>query len=214
MTLASRAFEPPFHIPYVRQKLAQPSRAPAPQAGDDYAIGGARDEEIAAALEAAKPAAVLIGLIERPHGTTVLLTERATHLRSHSGQVAFPGGKIDPGEDALEAALREAHEEIGLERRHIDVFAALDPYLSGSGYRITPIVAQIHPPFDLEINHEEVAETFEAPFAFVMDPANHQRQSREWKGAMRHYYAMPWESHYIWGVTAGILRNMYERLYT
>ena len=168
MTLASRAFEPPFHIPFVRQKLAQPGHTPARQPGDDYAIADQRDEEIAAALEAAKPAAVLIGLIERPHGTTVLLTERATHLRSHSGQVAFPGGKIDPGEDALEAALREAHEEIGLERRHIDVFGALDPYLSGSGYRITPIVAEIHPPFDLEINHEEVAETFEAPFAFVM----------------------------------------------
>ncbi|MCB1536591.1 MAG: CoA pyrophosphatase [Rhodoblastus sp.] len=214
MTLASRAFEPPFHIPFVRQKLATPGRTPARQPGDDYAIADQRDEEIAAALEAAKPAAVLIGLIERPQGVTVLLTERATHLRSHSGQVAFPGGKIDPGEDALAAALREAEEEIGLHSRHIEPFAALDPYLSGSGYRISPIVAQIHPPFDLAINHEEVAETFEAPFAFVMDPANHQRQSREWKGAIRHFYAMPWESHYIWGVTAGILRNMYERLYT
>lgn len=213
MTLASRAFAPPYHIAHVRQTLAQRSRSPVRQAGDDYAIGGQRDEEIAAALDAARPAAVLIGLIERPQGVTVLLTERATHLRSHSGQVAFPGGKIDPGEDALEAALREAEEEIGLARKHIEPFAALDPYLSGSGFRITPIVAQIHPPFDLEINHEEVAETFEAPFAFVMDPANHQRQSREWRGATRHFYAMPWESHYIWGVTAGILRNMYERLY-
>jgi len=200
-------------IPYVRERLAIPGRKPARQPGDDHVVAQ-RDEEIAAALDAAKPAAVLIGLIERPQGTTVLLTERATHLRSHSGQVAFPGGKIDPGEDALEAALREAEEEIGLARRHIEPFAALDPYLSGSGYRIMPIVAEIRPPFDLQINHEEVAETFEAPFAFVMDPANHQRQSREWKGAMRHYYAMPWESHYIWGVTAGILRNMYERLYT
>ncbi len=213
MTLASRAFEPPFHIPFVRQKLAARGRTPARQPGDDYAIADQRDEEIAAALDAARPAAVLIGLIERPQGVTVLLTERATHLRSHSGQVAFPGGKIDPGEDAVEAALREADEEIGLSRKHIEPFAALDPYLSGSGYRIMPVVAQIHPPFDLTINHEEVAETFEAPFAFVMDPANHQRQSREWNGAMRHFYAMPWESHYIWGVTAGILRNMYERLY-
>ena len=213
MTLASRARGTPSLIPLVRQKLAAPGRAPAQQPGDDHVVSQ-REAEIVAALEAAKPAAVLIGLIERPHGTTVLLTERATHLRSHSGQVAFPGGKIDPGEDALAAALREAEEEIGLQRKHIEPFAALDPYLSGSGYRITPIVAEIHPPFDLEINHEEVAETFEAPFAFVMDPENHQRQSREWMGAMRHYYAMPWESHYIWGVTAGILRNMYERLYT
>ncbi|HMN70753.1 MAG TPA: CoA pyrophosphatase [Rhodoblastus sp.] len=213
MTLASRAFAPPFHIPFVREKLAMPGRKPPRQPGDDYAIADQRDEEIAAALEAARPAAVLIGLIERPQGTTVLLTERATHLRSHSGQVAFPGGKIDPGEDAVQAALREAQEEIGLQRKHIEPFAALDPYLSGSGYRITPIVAEIHPPFDLAVNHDEVAETFETPFAFVMDPKNHQRQSREWKGAIRHFYAMPWESHYIWGVTAGILRNMYERLY-
>jgi len=214
MTLASRAVAAPFHIPFVRETLATPGRKPVRQPGDDYAIAGQRDEEIAAALAAAKPAAVLIGLIERPLGTTVLLTERATHLRSHSGQVAFPGGKIDPGEDAVEAALREAEEEIGLARRHIEPFAALDPYLSGSGYRITPVVAQLHPPFDLHINHAEVSEAFEAPFAFVMDPENHQRQSREWMGALRHFYAMPWESHYIWGVTAGILRNMYERLYT
>lgn len=213
MTLASRVRETHSLIPLVRQKLATPGRAPARQPGDDHVVSQ-RDHEIAAALAAAKPAAVLIGLIARPHGTTVLLTERATHLRSHSGQVAFPGGKIDPGEDAVEAALREAEEEIGLARKHIEPFAALDPYLSGSGYRIMPIVAEIHPPFDLAINHEEVAETFETPFAFVMNPENHQRQSREWKGAMRHYYAMPWESHYIWGVTAGILRNMYERLYT
>ena len=214
MTIASRAIQTPFHIAFVREQLARPGRAPARQPGDDYALADQREDEIAAALEAARPAAVLIGLIERPHGTTVMLTERATHLRSHSGQVAFPGGKIDPGEDAVEAALREAEEEIGLARKHVEVFAALDPYLSGSGYRISPIVAEIHPPFELAINPEEVAETFEAPFAFVMDPKNHQRQSREWRGAMRHYYAMPWESHYIWGVTAGILRNMYERLYT
>ncbi len=199
-------------ISHVRARLAVTSAA-GKQAGDDYIIGGQRDEEIAAALAEAKPAAVLIGLIERPEGTTVLLTERATHLRSHSGQVAFPGGKIDPGEDALACALREAEEEIGLARRHVEPFALLDPYLSGSGYRITPVVAEIHAPFDLTINRHEVAETFETPWAFVMNPDNHQRQSREWKGAMRHFYAMPWENHYIWGVTAGILRNLYERLY-
>jgi 8-oxo-dGTP pyrophosphatase MutT (NUDIX family) len=199
-------------IPHVRQKLAAAAIA-ARHAGDDHVTGMA-DRELAAALEEARPAAVLIGLIDRPEGTTVLLTERATHLRSHSGQVAFPGGKIDPGEDALEAALREAEEEVGLSRKHVEPFAQLDPYLSGSGYRITPVVAQIHPPFELTINHHEVADTFEAPFAFVMDPANHQRQSREWKGATRHFYAMPWENRYIWGVTAGILRNLYERLYT
>ena len=129
----------------------------------------------------------------------MLLTERATHLRSHSGQVAFPGGKIDPGEGSIEAALREAEEEVGLSRAHVEPFGLLDPYLSGSGYRITPVVAEIHPPFELTINHHEVADTFEAPFAFVMDPKNHERQSREWKGVIRHFYAMPWENRYIWG---------------
>ncbi len=197
----------------VRAALRSEGNAPVAQAGDDHVISQ-HEREIAAALEAAKPAAVLIGLIDRPGGTTVLLTERATHLRSHSGQVAFPGGKIDPGEDAVDAALREAEEEIGLSRAHVEPFGMLDPYLSGSGYRIMPVVAQVHPPFELTINHHEVADTFEAPFAFVMNPENHQRQSREWKGAIRHFYAMPWENHYIWGVTAGILRNMYERLYT
>ena len=200
-------------IAHARQKLSLTPAAFARQPGDDHVTSMA-SHEIDAALAEAKPAAVLIGLIDRPEGTTVLLTERATHLRSHSGQVAFPGGKIDPGEDALEAALREAEEEVGLSRKHVEVFGMLDPYLSGSGYRITPVVAEIHPPFELTINRHEVADTFEAPFAFVMDPENHQSQSREWKGATRHFYAMPWENRYIWGVTAGILRNLYERLYT
>lgn len=201
-------------ISRVRAQLANVSRpAGGVQAGDDHVVS-LHERDVAAALAEARPAAVLIGLIARPEGATVLLTERATHLRSHSGQVAFPGGKIDPGEDAIECALREAEEEIGLARRHVEPFARLDPYLSGSGYSITPVVAEIHPPFDLTINHHEVAETFETPWAFVMNPANHQRQSREWKGEMRHFYAMPWENHYIWGVTAGILRNLYERLYT
>ena len=203
----------PSMIPHVRGKLSLQPDAAERQPGDEHVMT-MLDSEIAAALAEAKPAAVLIGLIDRPEGTRVLLTERATHLRSHSGQVAFPGGKIDPGEDAIEAALREAEEEVGLSRAHVEVFGLLDPYLSGSGYRITPVVAEIHPPFDLTINHHEVADTFEAPFDFVMNPKNHQRQSREWKGMERHFYAMPWENRYIWGVTAGILRNLYERLYT
>jgi 8-oxo-dGTP pyrophosphatase MutT (NUDIX family) len=203
---------PPNLIAHARTLLSLASAHPARNPGDHTLNPDAHGIEAGAAD--AKPAAVLIGLIARPEGTTVLLTERATHLRSHSGQVAFPGGKIDPGEAPIEAALREAEEEVGLSRKHVEVFGLLDPYLSGSGYRITPVVAEIHPPFDLTINHHEVADTFEAPFAFVMDPANHQRQSREWQGMQRHFYAMPWENRYIWGVTAGILRNLYERLYT
>ena len=161
----------------------------------------------------ARPAAVLIPLIARPEGTTVLLTQRASSLRSHSGQIAFPGGRIDgPDETPVEAALREAQEEIGLDPSRVEPFGRLDAYLSGSGFRIVPIVGEVRPPFTLTMNDAEVADAFEVPFNFLMDAANHQRQSREWKGIERHYYAMPWKERYIWGVTAGILRNLYERL--
>lgn len=170
-------------------------------------------ERVLADAANARPAAVLIPLIARPEGTTVLLTQRSAALRSHSGQVAFPGGRIDgPDETPVEAALREAQEEIGLDPSRVEPFGRLDAYLSGSGFRIVPIVAEVHPPFALSINDAEVADAFEVPFDFLMDEANHQRQSREWKGMQRHFYAMPWKERYIWGVTAGILRNLYERL--
>ncbi len=167
----------------------------------------------ATAARDARPAAVLIPLVARPEGTTVLLTQRSATLRSHSGQVAFPGGRIDgPDETPVQAALREAQEEIGLDPQCVEPFGRLDAYLSGSGFRIVPIVAQVHPPFSLTYNDAEVADAFEVPFDFLMDEANHQRESREWKGIERHYYAMPWKERYIWGVTAGILRHLYERL--
>lgn len=168
---------------------------------------------VAADAASARPAAVLIPLVSREEGTTVLLTQRAASMRSHSGQIAFPGGRIDgPDETPVEAALREAQEEIGLDPSRVEPFGRLDAYLSGSGFRIVPIVAEVHPPFSLTCNDAEVADAFEVPFDFLMDEANHQRQSREWKGIERHYYAMPWKERYIWGVTAGILRNLYERL--
>jgi 8-oxo-dGTP pyrophosphatase MutT (NUDIX family) len=163
---------------------------------------------------AAKPAAVLITVIDRPHGPTVLLTQRSSALRSHSGQIAFPGGRIDPGDRGpLEAALREAEEEVGLARALIQPIGYLDLYLTGSGYRIAPVVALADPGMVLHLNPDEVAGVFECPLAFLMDPANHVAESREWRGIMRHYYAMPWEGHYIWGVTAGIIHALYERVY-
>jgi 8-oxo-dGTP pyrophosphatase MutT (NUDIX family) len=168
---------------------------------------------VAVAAAAARPAAVLVPLVARPEGVTVLLTERAASLRSHSGQIAFPGGSIDgPDETPVEAALREAEEEIGLDPSRVRPFGRLDDYLSGSGFRIVPIVAEVLAPFSLTINEAEVADVFEVPLDFLMDAANHQRQSREWKGIERHYYAMPWRDRFIWGVTAGIIRNFYERL--
>jgi 8-oxo-dGTP pyrophosphatase MutT (NUDIX family) len=160
-----------------------------------------------------RPAAVLIPVVNHPE-PTVLLTLRTASLSTHAGQIAFPGGRIDAGDASpLEAALREAKEEIGLDRAHIEPLGYSDLYLSGTGYRIVPAVARVAPGFELKLNPAEVADTFEVPLAFVMGPENHQRHSREWRGMMRTYYAMPFGERYIWGVTAGILRNLYERLY-
>ena len=166
-----------------------------------------------AGVKATKPAAVLIPVVERPE-PGVLLTQRTAALASHSGQIAFPGGKIDPTDASpLAAALREANEEIGLEERFIDPIGYLDLYLTFSGFRILPLLARVDPNYRLTINPDEVAEAFEVPLAFLMHPGNHQRLKRDWKGIERQYYAMPFEQRYIWGVTAGILRNLYERIY-
>jgi 8-oxo-dGTP pyrophosphatase MutT (NUDIX family) len=160
-----------------------------------------------------KPAAVLVPIITHDDDATVLLTQRAPGLRDHSGQIAFPGGKVDADETPLEAALREAEEEIGLDRRHVRPLGYLDPYLSSSGYHIMPVVGLVSPALSLTPNHHEVAEAFEVPLAFLMDSENHELHAREWRGRCRQYYAIPFHKHYIWGVTAGILRNLYERLY-
>lgn len=160
-----------------------------------------------------RAAAVLVPVIEHAHGPHVLLTRRADHLGTHSGQVAFPGGKIDPGETAAEAALREAEEEVGLARAHVSVAGYLDAYETGTGFRILPVVAFVTPGFSLTISPHEVAEAFEVPLDFLMDPGNHQRHSAVWRGKRREYYAMPYNGHYIWGATAGMLKNMYDRLY-
>jgi 8-oxo-dGTP pyrophosphatase MutT (NUDIX family) len=161
-----------------------------------------------------RSAAVLLPIVERPGGLTVLLTLRSSDLRAHSGQVAFPGGKIDAGETPREAALREAEEEIGLEGRFIEPLGWLDPYFTGTGFRVAPLVALVEPSFALEVNKLEVDEVFETPFAFLMNPANHLLEDREWMGRRRKYYAMPHEGRYIWGATAGILRNLYEKLFS
>jgi 8-oxo-dGTP pyrophosphatase MutT (NUDIX family) len=165
-----------------------------------------------AGVVATRPAAVLIPVVDRPE-PTVLLTQR-TELPSHPGQIAFPGGKIESLDlTPADAALREAEEEIGLSRAVIEPIGYLDLYLTFSGYRILPTVARVRPGYRLVINEAEVADAFEVPLAFLMDAQNHALHSRDWKGVTRRYYAMPFGERYIWGVTAGILRNLYERIY-
>jgi 8-oxo-dGTP pyrophosphatase MutT (NUDIX family) len=162
----------------------------------------------------ATPAAVLVPIVPRANGVNVILTRRSGALRRHAGQVAFPGGRIDPDDDGpVHAALREAEEEIGLDRNVVTPLGFLDVYLTHSGFRILPLVAMVTPPFGLVINPQEVAEAFEVPLQFLMEPANHVQESRVRDGVTRHFYVMPYGENKIWGVTAGIVRNLYERLY-
>jgi len=160
-----------------------------------------------------RPAAVLVPIVDNPE-PTVLLTQRAQHLPDHAGQVSFPGGKIEKADaNPCASALREAKEEIGLDRSHIEPIGYLDLYMTTLGYRIVPVIARVKPGFQLELNTAEVDTTFEVPLAFLMDQANVQRHSRDWQGMTRHYYAITFGERYIWGVTAGILRNLYDRIY-
>jgi 8-oxo-dGTP pyrophosphatase MutT (NUDIX family) len=160
-----------------------------------------------------RPAAVLVPVVDHPE-PTVLLTQRAQHLPDHAGQISFPGGKIEQSDsDPCASALRETKEEIGLDRANIEPLGYLDLYMTTLGYRIVPVIARVKPGFTLKPNTSEVDNAFEVPLAFLMDQANVQRHSRDWQGMTRHYYAITFGEHYIWGVTAGILRNLYDRIY-
>ncbi|HEY7301520.1 MAG TPA: CoA pyrophosphatase [Xanthobacteraceae bacterium] len=166
-----------------------------------------------AATRPIRPAAVLVPIVDRDE-PMVLLTQRAAHLKDHGGQISFPGGKIEATDASpAAAAIREAQEEIGLAPQLIEPLGYLDLYLTTLGYRIVPTLARVAPDFRLRLNHEEVEDSFEVPLAFLMAPENHQRHSRDWNGMTRSFYAMPFGERYIWGATAGILRNLYERIY-
>jgi 8-oxo-dGTP pyrophosphatase MutT (NUDIX family) len=161
-----------------------------------------------------RPAAVLVPIVDHAE-PTVLLTQRAQHLPNHPGQISFPGGKIEKTDaDPLHAALRETEEEIGLDRSNVKPIGYLDLYMTTLGYRIVPVIARVTPGFALSLNDGEVDATFEVPLSFLMDQANIERHARDWQGMTRHFYAITFGERYIWGVTAGILRNLHERIYT
>ncbi|HEX9174450.1 MAG TPA: CoA pyrophosphatase [Telluria sp.] len=162
-----------------------------------------------------KRAAVLVALVRRPGGLTLLLTQRTEHLTSHGGQISFPGGRAEDDDSSpIETALRETEEEIGLHRRHIEIIGVLPDHVTITGYRVTPVVGMVTPPFELAADPNEVAEIFEVPLAFLMDGVNHQRLSVELpEGAgRRSFYAMPYERFFIWGATAAMLRNLFHFL--
>lgn len=158
-------------------------------------------------------AAVLVPLINRPGGLAVMLTQRTAHLHNHAGQISFPGGRVDEGDvDRVHTALREAEEETGLSADAVDIVGMLPECDIPSGFRVTPVVGWVEPPFELDPDPFEVAEVFEVPLTHFLDPANHQRHSDEINGRQRHYYAMPYQDRYIWGATAGMLFSLYQIL--
>jgi 8-oxo-dGTP pyrophosphatase MutT (NUDIX family) len=158
------------------------------------------------------PAAVLVPVIDRSEGLMVLFTQRTAHLYDHPGQVAFPGGRMEASDDSpVVTALREAREEIGLEPSQL---GTLPDYHTGTGFRVTPVIGLVNPPLSLQVDEFEVAAVFEAPLDFLLDPANHQRHSAEIRGALRHYYAMPYQGFFIWGATAGMVVSLYRHLFS
>jgi 8-oxo-dGTP pyrophosphatase MutT (NUDIX family) len=159
------------------------------------------------------PASVLVPLVDRPDGLTILLTQRTAHLSAHAGQIAFPGGRAEDSDaNAIDTALRETEEEIGLPRDHVTVIGRLDTYWTGTGFEVTPIVGLVRVPFPVAIDPFEVAEVFEVPLSYVLDTRNHQRTVRDFEARQRSFYVLPYEGRNIWGATAGMLVNLAEVL--
>lgn len=171
------------------------------------------DDDSSRAAAAITAAAVLVPIVDRPSGLSVIFTQRTSHLKSHSGQVSFPGGRAEPSDPTPEStALREANEEIGLQMERVEVLARLPEYLTRTGFRVTPVVGLITPPFDLVPDPREVEEVFEVPLAYLLDPSNHARETRELQGRTVGYYVVRYESRTIWGATAGMLMSLYRHL--
>jgi 8-oxo-dGTP pyrophosphatase MutT (NUDIX family) len=195
--------KPPYSPAWLRERLARGVPGGA-------ALGGDPGGNLATRLT---PAAVLVLIVGRAQGPSVLFTERTAHLNDHAGQVSFPGGRSEPGDgSAVDTALRETFEEIGIEPARVEILGQLPEYLTRTGFRVTPVVGFVVPPFELTPDSFEVAEVFEVPLAFLLDPANHQQQEFTRDGVTRHFWAIPYEGHYIWGATAGMLMNLYRCL--
>ena len=190
--------EPPaIDLQRLRAVLA-PTPLSAAFAVEDYVEDGEGDD--------LTPASVLFPIVLRPREASVLLTLRNVTLRDHPGQISFPGGRVEAQDRSpQETALREAEEEIGLAAQHVEIVGYLPDYRTVTGFRVTPVVALVTPPFDLRPDPREVAEVFEVPFSFLMDAANHQQHALPYRGKLRHYFAMPYGDYFIWGATAGII---------
>jgi 8-oxo-dGTP pyrophosphatase MutT (NUDIX family) len=201
---------------WIESRLAGRRAIPTRVEMPEEAWQGRGDHDLNAGMEPMrplKPAAVLVPLIDRPDELTVLFTQRTTHLAHHAGQVSFPGGHIEPGDGGpAETALRETEEEVGLERRCVRLVGHLDTYVTRTGFVVAPIVGIVSPPFTLRPDPHEVAEMFEVPLSFLLDRQNHHRCSAEFEGVSRHFWAMPFDRHFIWGATAGMLVNMCDIL--
>lgn len=187
------------------RRLASGLPVASPPIGSDFSLNAT-----GAVPEVWRPASVLVPLIRRETGVTVLLTQRTEDMPSHAGQIAFPGGRRQAEDiDATATALRETEEEVGLTRDFIDVVGSLDLYRTGTGYQITPIVGIVTPGFTMRADPREVADVFEVPLDHFLDERNHRIDSRVWQGRERRYYAMPYGERYIWGATAGMLKNLH-----
>lgn len=198
----------PLDRDWLARRLALSGRTPARPPRGDHDLNPDRRTD-----EPLTSAAVLVPLVVYRDAATVLLTRRTDHLANHPGQISFPGGHMEPGDGAPEqTAVRETEEETGLHRRHIDVVGRLDDYQTRTGFRVTPVVAMVTPPLELKPDPYEVAEVFEAPLDFLLDPGNHRRQARVIDGRRRHFFAIPYKQYFIWGATAGMLVNLYEVL--
>jgi 8-oxo-dGTP pyrophosphatase MutT (NUDIX family) len=205
----------PFSAASFRRRAVNQSGAPLETAWRDHGDHLLNPQFVQTATELKlKDAAVLVPVVDDGDEAKVILTQRTATLRKHSGQIAFPGGAIDP-EDASpeQAAMREAQEEIGLDPHFVEPLARLPHYYAMTGFRITPVLSVVKRGFDLKLNPTEVDDVFEVPLSFLMTEANHQRGSRQFNGTERHFYLMPYDNRNIWGITAGILRTLYERLY-